>query len=382
MNAINQKSVTTPADELRELPGEQAMYRALIERDASFEGIFVVGVKTTGIFCRPTCSAKKPHASNVEYFADARAALRAGYRPCKRCHPMDAAGVRRPEWVGRLLEAVEREPGLRIRDQDLREMGIEPARARAYFTRRYGMTFHAYHRARRVGLALNEVRRGRDLLETGRRAGFESDSGFRGAFAKLFGSTPGASRRLEALNASWLDTSLGAMLAIANGDGLLLLEFVDRRMIETQIERLRRLFGGAVIVPGRNAAIESIERELRLYFDGRLTRFTTPIILRGGEFQERVWRRLLDIQFGETLSYGQMAADIGHMGAARAVGRANGDNRLAIIVPCHRVVRFDGTLCGYGGGMWRKKRLIELEAAVVSTKLKRDGDARAHAVQQ
>ena len=345
------------------LPAATVMYRALLEKDASFEGIFMVGVKTTGVFCRPTCGAKKPLARNVEYFASARDALRAGYRPCQRCKPMDAA-TQRPEWVSALLERVETDPTRRLCDGDLRAMGVEPARARAYFSRHYGMTFHAYHRARRVGLALNEIRRGTGLLESGRRAGFESDSGFRDAFARLFGAPPGRGRDLAPpLLAAWLDTPLGPMLAVANDEGLCLLEFVDRRMIETQIPVLRRAMGGAAIVPGRNAHLNRIQRELGRYFAGELRRFTTPLVLRGGEFQMRVWHRLLEIPYGETLSYGRMARDIGFHGAARAVGRANGDNRLAIVVPCHRVVRSDGTLCGYGGGLWRKQRLLELEGA-------------------
>lgn len=336
------------------------MYRAVVERDTSFEGVFVLAVRTTGVFCRPTCGAKKPRPENVEYFPAAPDALKAGYRPCKRCHPMDENG-QRPEWVSQLLDIVEESPTQRLTDQDLRSIGIEPTRARSYFTKHYGMTFHAYHRARRMGLALNEIRAGADLLGAGRGAGFESDSGFRDAFGRLFGATPGNGARVDCLRARWIDTPLGAMLAIAGDAGLLLLEFVDRRMLETQIARLRRLMNGAVIVPGDNEHLQQIASELQAYFDGALMRFETPTIMPGREFQRLVWRRLLQIPFGQTLSYSALAEDIGHAGAARAVGRANGDNRLAIIVPCHRVVRADGSLCGYGGGLWRKKRLLELE---------------------
>ena len=195
--------------------------------------------------------------------------------------------------------------------------------------------------------------------------GYDSDSGFRDAFEKVLGTPPSRAAGLNAMTASWIETSLGPMLAAANDEGLCLLEFVDRRMLPVQIERLRRTFECAVI-PGTNHFLKTIEKELGEYFDGKLRKFETPLVLKGTEFQEKVWKRLLQISYGETLSYGQMAADIGLKDAQRAVGRANGDNRLAIVVPCHRVIKSDGTLCGYGGGLWRKKRLLELEQGVLS----------------
>ena len=350
---------------MQALPRQREMYEALLGRDPSYDGIFVVGVKTTGIFCRPTCTARKPRPENVEYFSSAPEALLAGYRPCRRCHPLD--GDRRPPaWVERLMERVDRAPAARVTDADLRAISIDPIRARRYFKRHYGMTFHAYHRARRMGLALGEVRRKRDLVQVGFRHGFDSPSGFRYAFARVFGHPPGRSRRLPCLFARWLETPLGAMLAVAGHEGLCLLEFVDRRGLETQIATLRRRLD-RTIVPGRAEALDAIAQELARYFEGGLTRFTVPLHLPGTPFQVRVWERLRQIPFGETTSYSRIAADVGCPGASRAVGRANGENRLAIIVPCHRVVRADGTLCGYGGGVWRKKWLLEHERSAVGS---------------
>lgn len=338
------------------------MEEAFARRDSSYNGVFFIAVKTTGIFCRPTCPARKPKRQNIEFFASAADALHAGYRACKRCRPLDNGGPPPPDWVGRLMDAVDRSPGQRITDRDLRKMGIEPARARRYFKSRYGMTFHAYHRARRMGRALREIRGGGDLLKAGLDSGFDSASGFRDAFAKVFGTPPGMGREASCLPARWLDTPLGAMLAVASDDGLCLLEFVDRRAIEHQIEVLRKRMN-ATIVPGDNGHLDLIADELARYFDGRLKRFRVPIIAPGTPFQEQVWDRLRKIPYGELLSYSELANDISRPGAQRAVGRANGENRLAIIIPCHRVVRSDGTLCGYGGGLWRKKRLLELEGA-------------------
>ncbi len=344
---------------MQTLPSRQEMYEALVRSDRSYDGIFFVGVRTTGIFCRPTCRAKKPRPENVEYFPLARDALLAGYRPCRRCRPLDD-GHRPPEWITSLLRRVDRAPTARVRDTDLRAMSIDPSRVRRYFRKHYGMTFHAYHRARRMGLALSDVRRGRNLGRVALRHGYDSPSGFRYAFRRVFGAAPTGSGTATCLLARWLETPLGGVLAIADEDGLCLLEFADRRALDTQITTLRRRLDAA-IVPGRNSHLDAIADELTRYFDGTLARFTVPLVLPGTPFQVDVWRRLQMIPYGETSTYGVLAADLGRGGAHRAVGRANGDNRIAIVIPCHRVVRSDGTLCGYGGGMWRKRWLLEHE---------------------
>jgi len=158
----------------------------------------------------------------------------------------------------------------------------------------------------------------------------------------------------------WIDTPLGAMVAIADESYLYLLEFADRPMLATQMKTLQKRYGCSV-VPGVNDVFRLVEHELAEYFAGSLREVSVPLGARGTEFQVAVWERLRQIPFGETLSYGAMAKEIGRPDAQRAVGKTNGDNRHAIIVPCHRVVRSDGSLCGYGGGLWRKKWLLELE---------------------
>jgi AraC family transcriptional regulator of adaptative response/methylated-DNA-[protein]-cysteine methyltransferase len=346
------------------LPKPSEMFRAVLERDTSYEGVFVVAVKTTGIFCRPSCPAKKPRRENVEFFGSASAALHAGYRACKRCKPMDSCiggnGEASPAWVQQLLARVDRKPEKRITERDLRAMRIEPARARRYFARHFGMTFHAYHRARRLGLALSEVRSGHDATNAGYRSGFNSTSGFRDAFAKAFGAPPGKVSEIAHMTARWLDTPLGAMLAIADDEGLRLLEFVDRRGLPRELEVMRARLRCA-ITPGRNETLDRLANELKRYFAGTLTKFTTPIAPFGSTFQLRVWKRLRAIPYAETRSYAQVAKETGRAGSQRAIGTANGMNRIAILIPCHRVVRSDGSLSGYGGGMWRKKWLLEHE---------------------
>jgi AraC family transcriptional regulator of adaptative response/methylated-DNA-[protein]-cysteine methyltransferase len=158
-----------------------------------------------------------------------------------------------------------------------------------------------------------------------------------------------------------IDTPLGPMTAIANERGLLLCEFGDRRALPGQLLRVRKLFG-AEPTPGRHRFIDQTREELGEYFDGKRRVFTIPLVIAGTPFQESVWRALLDVPFGKTTVYSQLGERIGRGGAARAVGRANGDNRIAIIVPCHRVLGADGSLTGYGGGEDRKQWLLDHEA--------------------
>ena len=337
------------------------LYRAFLRRDPAYEGVFWLGVRTTGIFCRPTCHARTPNRENIEFFAAPAEALHAGYRPCKKCRPLDH-GRKPPPLVEQLLVAVEREPGRRYRDTELMELGIDPSTARRQFKRYCGMTFQAYHRARRMGLALLDIRKGKTVLDSQLDQGFESGSGFREAFARIIGTAPSRAQGISVLSARWLETPLGAMLAIADDRGLHVLDFVDRRGLERALYTLQKRLHGRVL-PGDHAFLTQIEGELRDYFAGTLTIFATPVVLTGSPFQHQVWSALQTIPSGSTRSYAELAAMIGRPTAVRAVGRANGDNRLSIIVPCHRVIGADGTLTGYGGGIARKQKLLDLEHA-------------------
>ena len=241
-------------------------YTALLGRDADYDGVFYVGVKTTGIFCRPTCPARKPKRENCEFFADAQAALLAAYRPCARCrplsHPNETSDV-----VRRLVAAVEREPLKRWRDADFDALAVHASTARRQFRKRFGMTFVEYARARRLGSAFKAIRAGERVIDAQLDAGFDSPSGFRDAFARIMGAPP-ANRTTRALFAAWIDTPLGPMTAVADERALYLLEFVDRRGLEREIERLRHRHK-AGIAPGRTAPIAQIEAELAAYFAGR-----------------------------------------------------------------------------------------------------------------
>ena len=348
------------------LPSTTEMYRALVERDQSFEGLFYACVRTTGIFCRPTCHARKPKPENVEFAPTIQEALHRGYRPCQLCEPM-TTGSQAANWLAPLLAEIQQQPDLRLRDHDLRVRGLDPVQVRRTFKRHFGMTFQAYQRACRLGTAMKALHKGSPTLDAGLDAGFESDSGFRDAFARVFGDTPGRARGTSLLTATWIETPLGPMLAIAGDGGLELLEFVDRRALETELRELRRTLKGA-IVPGEHPILRQTKQQLDEYFAGARRTFDLPLTQRGSDFQLAAWRALCEIPYGETRSYSDMARRVGSPGAVRAIGRVNGQNRIAIVVPCHRVIRADGSLCGYGGGRWRKQWLLDHEKGNASQK--------------
>jgi len=348
------------------LPPVKEMERAYLSRDASYDGLFFLGVRTTGIFCRPTCPARKPKPANVEYFPSAREAMIAGFRPCKRCRPTHAGDE--PAWARGLLDELDHSPTARITDADLRERGIDPTTARRHFQRRFGMTFQAYARSMRLGGALAQIREGAEIDDVVFESGYESHSGFRDAFVRVFGRAPGASRGQESISLSWIKSPLGPLVAGATSAALCLLEFTDRRMLEGQLAALRKRFGHPAL-PRRTPLLERLDEELRLYFLGKLKRFSVPLAYPGTPFQERVWRELLRIPYGETRSYEEIAVALGSPDAQRAVGRANGLNRIAIVIPCHRVVNKDGGLGGYGGGLRRKQYLLDLETRGAQARL-------------
>jgi len=349
--------------QLAMMPSRTAMYQALVARDTSYEGVFVVGVKTTGIFCRPSCPARKPRPENVEFFSGARDALLSGYRACLRCRPLEAAGSA-PAWLAGLLAEIEEDPERRWSGSDLEARGLDPTRVRRWFLKTHAMTFHAYQRARRLGVALGRIRAGEELTDTAYAAGYESESGFRDAFGKLFGDPPGRARAraLAPAMVTRVTTPLGPMVAAASDRALLLLEFADRRMLEKQIDRIRRQVP-ARFAPGENDILTRTQAELDQYFAGIRREFTIPLDTPGSDFQRAVWQGLRAIPYGETRSYLEQARAIGRPDAVRAVARANGDNRIAILIPCHRVIGSNGELTGYGGQLWRKKALLDRERA-------------------
>ncbi len=341
------------------LPTKKVMFKALLAKDSSFEGVFIVGVKTTGIFCRPTCTARKPKQANVEFFSNTKQALSFGYRPCRVCKPMQPYGET-PDWLQGLLQEIAQSPTQKFKDQDLRDRGLEPARVRRWFKKNHNMTFQAYTRAIRLNRAFGLIKHKDKVIDTAMNSGYESVSGFHEAFKKATGNAPSKTKGSEIITITRVLTPLGPMFAGATSKGICLLEFTDRRMLETQIKRLTKLLN-AKFITGEHPLFDLLSMELKQYFAGKLTSFTIPLDLPGTQFQQHVWQVLQTIPFGKTRSYQQQAEAINNPKAVRAVAKANGDNRISIIIPCHRVIGKNGKLTGYGGGLWRKQRLLELE---------------------
>jgi AraC family transcriptional regulator of adaptative response/methylated-DNA-[protein]-cysteine methyltransferase len=205
------------------------------------------------------------------------------------------------------------------------------------------------------------LRQGTTLDDATFESGYESHSGFREAFARAFGQAPGRTREnSERVVVTMLESPLGPLIAASNDEGIVLLEYTDRRMLEQNLQRLRRRFACGV-VPGRHVLLDRLSRELEAYFGGNRREFTVPLAVRGTPFQDKVWAELRRIPYARTISYDELARRIDQPTAQRAVARANGMNHVAILIPCHRVIGKDGTLTGYGGGLWRKRLLLELE---------------------
>ncbi|MBS0185611.1 MAG: bifunctional transcriptional activator/DNA repair protein Ada [Proteobacteria bacterium] len=339
---------------------KQEFYKALLNKNKDYEGVFYVGVITTGIFCRPTCPAKKPKFENCEFYQTGQEALRASYRPCLRCQPLSHPGSR-PDFVRILMESIEKNPEKRWKSQDFKTLSVDTSTVRRHFKKHFGMTFGAYARMRRMDLAINQIKGGANVIDTQLNIGYESSSGFRDAFSKIMGASPtNIENHKLLLKAAWLETRLGPMLAIADEKVLYLLEFVERRGLEREIEKLQHRTK-SVIVPGETAVIKFLEKELKSYFEGTLKTFKTPLYLLGSPFQKLVWETLLTIPYGQTRSYGEQARLLGKPTAFRAVANANGANQFAIVIPCHRVINTNGDWGGYGGGLPRKKWLIQHE---------------------
>jgi len=347
----------------QQLPARHEMIAAFFSCDAAYNGVFYTGVKTTGIFCLPSCPARKPKPENVTFFARAKDALFSGFRPCKRCKPLAQPGSH-PEWIVPLLDAVDEDPLKRWRDEELRVLGLTPERVRRWFRKELGMTFHAYSRARRLGGAIGQIRNGDSVAGAAYEAGFESLSGFNEALRQATGLSPRQAAATRSVTLTRIPTPLGPMIAGATDEKVCLLEFADRRMLPTQIRRLHQRLN-CLFVPGTSTVLDRLRSELGEYFDRERRVFSAELETPGTPFQQSVWNALREIPYGSTISYGELADRLGNPDAVRAVARANGDNRIAILIPCHRVVGKDGRLTGYGGGLWRKRRLIDLETGVL-----------------
>jgi len=330
-------------------------WAAFMRRDRAWDGKIIGAVKTTGIYCKPSCPARRPNREHVEFFATGEEARAAGYRSCLRCKP-DEVG-RDGEAVAkavRLIEAAEESLTL---DELAGAVGYAPHHFQRIFKRDLGISPAEYARGvrnQRTEAALKANGRVTDAVY---EAGYAGPSSFYSDAKERLGMTPSAWRdggRGETIRWTHFDSPLGRMMIAATSKGICRLTFDDSEA------SLRRLFPRATIVEDAGALKELIEGALEA-IERPLAAHQLPIDVAGTAFQEAVWRELRKIPAGETRSYAQIAAAIGQPTAVRAVGTANGDNHVAVLIPCHRVIRSDGTLGGYAGGLDRKRKLLAAE---------------------
>ena len=339
------------------------MYHASYEKNPDFEGVFWMAVKTTGIFCRPTCTARKPKPENVEFFDNTKDAIQKGYRPCKVCKPL-VNPDETPLDIRKLLIELSENPGLKLKDVDLVERGLQPITVKRWFLKHHAMTFHTFQRTFKINSAFKKLQQGENVLDVALDNGYESLSGFNDSFKNVFGVSPKNSKMEKIVDLKRIETPLGTMIACANENGICMLEFSDRKALPTELKEISNHFRANVIL-GENPHFKTLEKELQDYFDGKRLDFTVPLSPVGTDFQIKVWENLRTIPYGTTRSYQQQADILGNPRAVRAVANANGLNKISIIIPCHRVIGTNGTLTGYSGGIWRKQKLLELEKAIL-----------------
>jgi AraC family transcriptional regulator of adaptative response/methylated-DNA-[protein]-cysteine methyltransferase len=329
-----------------------------MRRDRSWDGRVIGAVKTTGIYCKPSCPARRPKREHVTFYASGEEARTAGVRPCLRCKPHEVGRDREAiaAAVG-LIERAEEPPSL----AELAEsVGYAPHHFQRLFKRDLGVSPADYARALRAQRAQGALKANGRVTDAIYDAGYAGPSGFYSDARERLGMTPSAWRdggRGATIRWTTFDSPLGQMLIAATDKGICRLTFDDSEA------SLRRLFPSAEIIKDDGGLRALVEGALAA-IERPLAAPDLPIDVAGTAFQEKVWRELRKIPLGETRSYAQIAAAIGQPKAVRAVGTANGDNHVAVLIPCHRVIRSDGSLGGYAGGLDRKKMLLAVEGHV------------------
>jgi AraC family transcriptional regulator of adaptative response/methylated-DNA-[protein]-cysteine methyltransferase len=337
-----------------------ASWAAFERRDRSWDGRVIGAVRTTGIYCKPSCPAKRPKREHVEFFVTGEEARAAGYRPCRRCKP-DEVGRDR-DAVARavkLIAAAEEAPSL---SELAAAVGYAPHHFQRLFKREIGLSPAEYARAVRAKRAEGALKTNGRVTDAIYDAGYSAPSRFYADAKERMGMAPSAWRdggRGETIRWAVVESPIGPLLIAATSKGICRLTFDD------SVDSLRRLFPNADLMEDDGSMAELIEGVLAAV-EHPAAAPELPIDVAGTAFQEAVWRELRKIPPGETRSYAQIAAAIGQPKAVRAVGTANGDNHVAVLIPCHRVIRSDGSLGGYAGGLDRKRKLLEAEGVMRS----------------
>lgn len=242
---------------------EEIMYKAIVEKDTSFEGVFFTAVKTTGIFCRPSCTARKPKLENVEFLKTSKECILKGFRACKVCRPLETLNYTPIEFQ-KIIEELSKNPSIKFKDYDLKQKGIEPSQIRRWFLKNHGITFQAYQRMFRINSAFKKMQKGESVTHTAFDAGFESLSGFSDSFKNIFGVSPKKGKQQSVIDFKRIETPLGTMLVCATNQGICLLEFTDRKMLEAELKSIAKLLN-ATSIQGNSKYFDIVEIELEEY---------------------------------------------------------------------------------------------------------------------
>ena len=343
---------------------DDVRWEAVRRRDRAADGAFYYAVRTTGVYCRPSCSARQPRRENVEFHATPAAAEAAGFRPCKRCKPTAQGLAERHAAVVakacRLIEQAEELPSL---DDLARGAGLSPFHFHRVFKSVTGVTPKAYADAYRGRRVRDELKSAGTVTEAIYGAGFNSNARFYESSDDLLGMTPSEFRDDGAgatIRFAVGECSLGSILVAATDKGVCAIQFGDDP--DALVRNLQDAFSKAKLVGG-DAAFEQLVAKVVGFIEAPQHGLDLPLHVRGTAFQQKVWRALRKIRPGTTASYAAIAERIGEPKAVRAVAQACGANPVAVAIPCHRVVRRDGALSGYRWGVERKRALLEKEAA-------------------
>ncbi|GJH22966.1 bifunctional DNA-binding transcriptional regulator/O6-methylguanine-DNA methyltransferase Ada [Caballeronia sp. EK] len=339
---------------------DECRWQAVVERDERADGAFFFAVRTTGVFCRPSCASRAPRRENVEFFPTTDAAEAAGYRACKRCQPTSLP--RELAIVERACKVLDADPQQRVTLAQLSDaVHVSPFHLQRLFSRIVGISPRQYQAAQRAGVLRDALQRGRDVTRATHDAGFGSPSRMYEAVPTELGMTPSAYKRKGAgltVRYATATTPLGTVLVAATDKGVCKIAFGDDA--NTLAEQLAADFAQAERVEDA-AKMEPFIAQIRAYLQGTRERFDLPLDIGATAFQRRVWDALRSIPYGQTRSYSDIAESLGSPRAVRAVANACGSNPVALAIPCHRVIGKDGAISGYRWGKPRKEALLETE---------------------
>jgi AraC family transcriptional regulator, regulatory protein of adaptative response / methylated-DNA-[protein]-cysteine methyltransferase len=349
-------------EELRAIEPD-VYWSAVLAGDARFDGLFVYAVRSTGVYCKPSCPSRRPRRAQVSFFASCEEAEAVGFRACRRCLPREpSAADPSVELVLRVCALIEARGGELVSLEELGERErVSPHHLQRTFKKVTGITPRQYAAAHRLKLFKSNLKGGRGVTEAMYEAGYGSSSRLYEGASRQLGMTPATYGRGGGgarINFATVGCALGRLLVAATERGVCSVQFGDS---DAELEAaLAEEYPAAVVTRG-GARLEEFVRALLGHLEGRETSLDLPTDVRATAFQSRVWEELRRIPYGETRSYSQVAAALGEPKSVRAVARACASNPVALVTPCHRVVRGDGGLSGYRWGVERKRALLARE---------------------